>query len=45
MKTERTLHCFYTDNPISMTDHLLCLCKMMEASEDIITENLVTNVA
>ena len=46
MKTERTIHFSPTDIPISMADHLLWLCKMMEASaSDIATEETAANVA
>ena len=46
MKTERTIDFYPAETPISMADHLLWLCKMMEASaSDIATEETATKVA
>ena len=46
MKTERTINFYPAEIPISMTDHLLWMCKMMEASASAgATEETATNVA
>ena len=46
MKTERTIDFYPAETPISIADHLLWLCKMMEASaSDIAVEEAAASVA
>ena len=45
MKNKRTINVHSTDIPISMADHLLFLCKMMEATTPTNTEIAANQVA
>ena len=46
MKAERTIEFYPTETSIGMADHLLCLCKMMEAAtSDVVAERPAAYVA
>ena len=46
MKTERKIEFYPAETLIDMAEHLLCLCKMMEAStSDVVVERPATYVA